>query len=327
MLELLAGRGMDCRVLSAGVLDHERETSLDEVLAALELPARRFEAELGTGRAAEVIDLSVNGVRVTLMPTASSRAKRSPDPRQAAVFLELAELVFGRFRPDVLLTYGGHPASLELMRRARLRGIAVVFHLHRGGKKRAKKGMSLNSTSLIPKPHASSVYVPVPETPSPQNSQYQSCPFFPSQSAKADLTLHPEKTKIVDAKKDAFDFLGYRFVRGQRYPRPKSMQKLKDAIRAKTKRTSGESLTKIINDLTPRLRGWFEYFKHSHRFTFNLLDGWIRMRLRSLLRKRLGKKGRGRGGDHQRWPNKFFAERGLYSLKTAYELVCQSSSR
>ena len=146
-------------------------------------------------------------------------------------------------------------------------------------------------------------------------------------TAEADLKLHPDKTKIVDAKTEAFDFLGYRFQRGRRFPRPKSMQKLKDAIRAKTKRTSGESLTKIINDLTPRLRGWFEYFKHSYRLTFSLLDGWIRMRLRSLLRKRLGKKGRGRGSDHHRWPNKFFAEHGLYSLKTAHELVCQSSSR
>jgi len=146
-------------------------------------------------------------------------------------------------------------------------------------------------------------------------------------TAKADLTLHPEKTKIVDATKEAFDFLGYRFKRGHRFPRPKSLQKLKDAIRPKTKRTSGESLTKIINDLTPRLRGWFEYFKHSHRYTFSALDGWIRMRLRSILRKRLGKEGRGRGSDHQRWPNTFFAERGLYSLKTAHELACQSSSR
>jgi RNA-directed DNA polymerase len=146
-------------------------------------------------------------------------------------------------------------------------------------------------------------------------------------TAKAVLTLHPEKTKIVDATKEAFDFLGYRFQRGHRFPRPKSMQKLKDAIRAKTKRTSGESLTKIINDLTPRLRGWFEYFKHSHRYTFSALDGWIRMRLRSILRKRLGKKGRGRGSDHQRWPNKFFAERGLYSLQTAHGLACQSSLR
>ena len=80
-----------------------------------------------------MIDLGVNGVRVTLMPTASSRAERSPDPREAAIFLELAEQVFDRFRPEVLLTYGGHPASLELMRRARLRGIAVVFNLHNFG--------------------------------------------------------------------------------------------------------------------------------------------------------------------------------------------------
>src|SRR4051794_8673472 len=80
-------------------------------------------------------------------------------------------------------------------------------------------------------------------------------------TAEAGLALHPEKTKVVDATVEAFDFLGYRFERGRRSPRPKSLQKLKDAIRAKTKRTSGESLTKIINDLTPRLRGWFEYFK------------------------------------------------------------------
>src|SRR5271157_162179 len=145
-------------------------------------------------------------------------------------------------------------------------------------------------------------------------------------TAKADLTLHPEKTKIVDATKEAFDFLGYRFKRGHRFPRPKSLQKLKDAIRPKTKRTSGESLTKIINDLTPRLRGWFEYFKHSHRYTFSALDGWIRMRLRSILRKRLGKEGRGRGSDHQRWPNEFFAKHGLYSLKKAHAMACQSSS-
>jgi RNA-directed DNA polymerase len=146
-------------------------------------------------------------------------------------------------------------------------------------------------------------------------------------TAEAGLKLHPEKTKIVDATKDVFDFLGYRFQRGRRFPRPKSLQKLKDAIRAKTKRTSGESLTKIINDLTPRLRGWFEYFKHSYRTTFSDLDGWIRMRLRSLLRKRQGKQGRGRGSDHQRWPNQFFAKHGLYSLKTAHALACQSSLR
>ena len=38
-----------------------------------------------------------------------------------------------RFQPQILLTYGGHPACLELMRRARAKGVAVVFHLHNFG--------------------------------------------------------------------------------------------------------------------------------------------------------------------------------------------------
>ena len=49
--------------------------------------------------------------------------------------------------------------------------------------------------------------------------------------------------------------------------------------------------------------------------TFPRLDGWVRMRIRSILRKRLGLRGRGRGSDHQRWPNAFFGERGLFSFR------------
>jgi RNA-directed DNA polymerase len=136
-------------------------------------------------------------------------------------------------------------------------------------------------------------------------------------TASAGLTLHPTKTRIVDAQEDAFEFLGYRFVRGRRFPRAKSIKKLKDAIRAKTKRNSGQCLPAIIGSLNPTLRGWFGYFKHSYKTTFTTLDGWIRMRLRSILRKRQGRRGRGRGSDHQRWPNAYFAKHGLYSLKTA----------
>jgi RNA-directed DNA polymerase len=147
-------------------------------------------------------------------------------------------------------------------------------------------------------------------------------------TATAGLTLHPTKTRIVDAKADAFEFLGYRFEKsGKRYPRAKSLKKLKDTIRAETKRTSGKSLGAIIASLNPTLRGWFGYFKHSYRTTFSALDGWIRMRLRSILRKRLGLDGRGRGADHHRWRNAYFADRGLYSLQAAHALACQSSSR
>jgi RNA-directed DNA polymerase len=146
-------------------------------------------------------------------------------------------------------------------------------------------------------------------------------------TASAGLTLHPTKTRIIDAREDAFEFLGYRFERGKRFPRAKSLAKLKDTIRAKTKRTSGKCLRAIIKSLNPTLRGWFGYFKHSYKTTFSALDGWIRMRLRSILRKRSGRTGRGRGSDHHRWRNAFFADQGLYSLKAAHELACQSSSR
>jgi RNA-directed DNA polymerase len=141
------------------------------------------------------------------------------------------------------------------------------------------------------------------------------------------LTLHPTKTKIVNVRTDGFDFLGYHFIKHRRFPRAKSLAKFKEAIRAKTKRGSGNSLMFIIADINRTLRGWFAYFQHSHRYTFETLDGWIRMRLRSILRRRMRKRGRGRGTDHQRWTNAYFAEQGLFSLQTAHAQAVQSSRR
>jgi RNA-directed DNA polymerase len=143
------------------------------------------------------------------------------------------------------------------------------------------------------------------------------------------LTLHPTKTKVVDVRKEGFDFLGYHFGLTEqgnlnRWPRDKSMKKFKDTIRAKTKRKDGKSMEIIIVRLNDTLRGWFGYFKHSRRATFEPLDRWIRMRLRSILRRREGRRGKGRGLDHIKWPNKFFARLGLYSLKRAHIIACQS---
>jgi len=147
-------------------------------------------------------------------------------------------------------------------------------------------------------------------------------------TAQAGLTLHPVKTRIVDATQPGgFDFLGYHFERGLRWPRRKSERKFRDAIRAKTRRTHGQSLQATIVDLNRTLVGWFEYFKHSHKTTFATLDGWVRMRLRSILRRWRGRQGPGRGADHQRWPNAYFAERGLFSLVTAHATASQSSRR
>ena len=141
------------------------------------------------------------------------------------------------------------------------------------------------------------------------------------------LTLHPTKTKVVDARTVGFDFLGYHFERGQRWPRAKSLTKFKDTIRAKTRRTSGDSLPKIIGTLNQTLRGWFAYFKHSRARIFRRLDGMIRRRLRSLLSKRAHCPGSGRGLAHKRWPNAFFAEQGLFSLEKAHALARRPSLR
>jgi glycosyltransferase involved in cell wall biosynthesis len=133
LLELLSARGWDCRALSCGVLDYQENTPLENVLAAIERPTSRSAAALSLGGAAEVLDFELDGVRVTLLSTAFSRAERAPTAREGAIFLDLADQVLDRFRPEVLLTYGGHPAGLEFLRRARARGIAVVFHLHNFG--------------------------------------------------------------------------------------------------------------------------------------------------------------------------------------------------
>lgn len=142
------------------------------------------------------------------------------------------------------------------------------------------------------------------------------------------LNLHPTKTRIVDSQAESFAFLGYEFRGSQHWPRRKSLQKLKDSLRAKTKRTSGESLKCIVQKVNPILRGWFGYFQHSsYADGYRSLDGWLRGRLRSILRKRSGGRGRGRGADHQRWPNRFFTELELFSLATAHASVRQSSRR
>jgi RNA-directed DNA polymerase len=142
-------------------------------------------------------------------------------------------------------------------------------------------------------------------------------------TVEAGLTLHPLKTRIADAVDEGFEFLGYRFERGRRWPRKKSLAKLKDVIRLRTRRSNGKSLGHIIESVNPVLRGWFGYFKHSGRTAFVQIDGWVRQRLRSILRRRSGRRGPARGVDHQLWPNRFFARSGLYSMHAARIMASQ----
>jgi RNA-directed DNA polymerase len=142
---------------------------------------------------------------------------------------------------------------------------------------------------------------------------------------EAGLELHPQKTRIVSMSEGGnhFDFLGYRFWcskkngKLRRLIRPKSKQKLREKLKRYTRRTSGKSLPAIIAKINPILRGWYGYFRKASASALGEMDGWVRGRLRSILRKRRKGKGRGRGLDHQRWGNGYFAELGLFCLEQA----------
>jgi RNA-directed DNA polymerase len=141
------------------------------------------------------------------------------------------------------------------------------------------------------------------------------------------LTLHPDKTRIGDSRRQGrgFDFLGYRFEAGCRFVRSKSLKAFKDKVRHRTIRSRGDSLGRIIADLNPLLRGWFGYFKHARPRLYRRLDGFIRRRLRAVLRKQERRPSMGRSeADHRRWTNAFFADQGLFTLQAAFEVARHS---
>jgi RNA-directed DNA polymerase len=152
---------------------------------------------------------------------------------------------------------------------------------------------------------------------------------------EAGLTLHPEKTRLVNlAAGESFEFaslrsplrgslrlavslrsaLGWHFERGHRWPREKSEQKLKEAVRQRTQRSHGGSLRQIIAGLNRVLRGWANYFRGGVRNVPVRLDQWVRMRVRSVVRRRAGRRGPARGKDHQRYANAWLTAQGLISL-------------
>lgn len=141
------------------------------------------------------------------------------------------------------------------------------------------------------------------------------------------LSLNADKTHVGDCRQagQGFEFLGYRFEAGRRWVRQPSLKSLRKRIGQKTRRTRGDSLARIIADLNPMLRGWFNYFKQAHPLAHKSMDGFVRRRLRALLRKREKRPGIGRcRNDHQRWPNTFFADQGLFTLLAARDLASQS---
>jgi RNA-directed DNA polymerase len=148
------------------------------------------------------------------------------------------------------------------------------------------------------------------------------------------------------------DFLGYTMT-WHRQPKlkvsPDSIQRIKGKIRELMGKARGCSLTKVIGELVPLLRGWINYYRLSSvKIAFEELDGWIRRKLRCVIwqhwkkprtrvKKLIGKgieretacisayNGRGAWWNsgashmHSAYPTKWFIQQGLISLLSQHQ--------
>ena len=172
------------------------------------------------------------------------------------------------------------------------------------------------------------------------------------------LRLYVNKEKSAVSLPSKRKFLGYSMT-PNREPRlktaPESVRRLKKKIKEVTRRGRGRSLRRVIEELTPLLRGWIQYFRLAEtKSIFEDLDGWIRRRLRCILWKqakrsytrakmlmrrglskerawRSAQNGRGpwwnAGASHmnEAFPRKYFETLGLVSLRYEHlRLQCLS---
>jgi predicted nucleic acid binding AN1-type Zn finger protein len=126
------------------------------------------------------------------------------------------------------------------------------------------------------------------------------------------LQLHKEKTKIVNARKDQFEFLGFIFgIKQGKHnikPKDKSIKKFKDLVRIVTKRKSPIKSEQMVGILNWTIRGLGNYFKIGDtKILFKQLDVWIRMKVRCFIEKKKSRYA------HQRLPN--------YVLQSKYKLA------
>lgn len=105
------------------------------------------------------------------------------------------------------------------------------------------------------------------------------------------LTLNPEKTRIVMARKKGVEFLGFRFNGRWRRPKDKAVDKFREAIRYRTRRAQPKNVQNVIELINPIIEGWGRYFcKGTPKTIFRILDSWIRGRIRCFKAKKRTKK-------------------------------------
>jgi len=108
------------------------------------------------------------------------------------------------------------------------------------------------------------------------------------------LTINTDKSKLLNAKEEPFDFLGFTFRNGRcifskrgRFwnivPKSKSQKKIRQKINVKLKSIGHYPAALVVSELNPMIRGWMNYHKIdkvSHtQVAFRRLEDYLRERL------------------------------------------------
>ncbi len=155
--------------------------------------------------------------------------------------------------------------------------------------------------------------------------------------SKLGLTLHPEKTRMVNLRrgKGSFVFLGCTIRKKRsilrnprayymhRWPSPKARKRLRDRVREITdRRNSGKDVKQIIAELNPVIRGWGNYFRTGTcRREFHQMDDFVYWRLVRWQERRGGQ----RAGRSILWTPKHFYVMGLYQLRGTVRYAAQAA--
>lgn len=136
------------------------------------------------------------------------------------------------------------------------------------------------------------------------------------------LTLNTAKTCVRDARKEAFDFLGYTFGpafsprTGGGYqaavPSDKSVRRLKEKLHAVFHRGNMDPWPQVAGHANRILRGWANYFGYGTLSkAYKAVDRYVSDRVRDFLRRRHKVPGKGTA----RFPDRdIFGRLGVVSL-------------
>jgi len=139
-------------------------------------------------------------------------------------------------------------------------------------------------------------------------------------TANLELTLNSKKTRIVDAKKESFDFLGYSFRKALNQKKTKvatyfwPSQKAEKTIRGKIRKITNPArpikVEKVIKELNPVIRGWVNYFRIANSSKkFGKIRLYAAKKVRKFMRKRRNKSGYG----YKKYPDSYLYNKlGMY---------------